>query len=84
MIHLFHSGIYTREKKKAYIHLKFTQIFRADLYVAAKNQKQHMNEQFTVYPYYEILLGNKMEKNMIHVSQGPCRLGTGESGLVLG
>ena len=67
MIHLFHSGIYTREKKKAYIHLKFTQIFRADLYVAAKNQKQHMNEQFIVYPYYEILFGNKMEKNMIHV-----------------
>ena len=62
MIHLFHSGIYTREKKKAYIHLKFTQIFRADLYVAAKNQKQHMNEQFIVYPYYEILFGNKMEK----------------------
>ena len=27
-----------------------------------------MNEQFTVYPYYEILLGNKMEKNMIHVT----------------
>ena len=26
-----------------------------------------MNEQFIVYPYYEILFGNKMEKNMIHV-----------------